>query len=310
MVGQALKQLGFPFDLTDFAYCDRNPYPILRRIMFTVEQSPVLIHRAVRKLEELRAPLGEVVLFSQRSPDKQSPNEDSAMVFPLGDDRIVLAVADGCGGMEHGEKASKLALQSLAQALSHCDSNGASTRNAILDGIEQANQRIIRRLPGAGCTLAIVEVHQGTMRSYHVGDSKILIANQGTVRYESICHSPIGYAVESGLMPARQAMFHADLHLVSNILGQDQMRIDIGPTLAVDENDRILIASDGLFDNLGLEEIAKRLHDRHIRDGVANITRLASRRMKEDLKTQPSKPDDLTVVAMQLESSKGSDRSE
>ncbi len=278
--------------------------------MFTVEQPPVLIHRALRKLEELQSPLGSVVLFSQRSPDKQSPNEDSAMTFPVGDERIVMAVADGCGGMAHGEKASKLALQCLAQALSSCDSNNASTRNAILDGIEQANQRILRRLPGAGCTLAIVEIDQGTMRSYHVGDSKIIVTNQGAVRFESISHSPIGYAVESGLMPARQAMFHADLHLVSNILGQDAMRIDIGPTLAVDENDRILIASDGLFDNLGLDEIAKRLHDRHIREGVENIVRLASRRMTEDFKTQPSKPDDLTVVAMQLESNKGSDRSE
>jgi serine/threonine protein phosphatase PrpC len=267
--------------------------------MFTVDASPILISRAVRKVEEFHSPLGFGVVFTQRSPDKPTPNEDSAMVFQLSDDHLVLAVADGCGGMEHGEKASRLALRVIAKTLAVPVAQGTSLRNAILDGIEEANQRIIRTLPGAGCTMAIVEVQQGTIRSYHVGDSKILIVNEKAVRYESICHSPVGYAVESGMMKPLEAMFHADLHLVSNILGQDQMRIDIGPTLTVDENDRIVIASDGLFDNVGSEEIVKRLTDRSIVEGIAKVTRLASRRMREDLKTKPSKPDDLTVVAFQ-----------
>ena len=41
---------------------------------------------------------GEVALFSVRSPDREGPNEDSAAIFPFGDEAFVLVVADGVGG--------------------------------------------------------------------------------------------------------------------------------------------------------------------------------------------------------------------
>ncbi len=52
---------------------------------------------------------------SLRSPDKTRPNEDAAAVIPLGDDSLVLAVADGVGGMAGAREASNAAVQTLAR---------------------------------------------------------------------------------------------------------------------------------------------------------------------------------------------------
>ncbi len=52
-------------------------------------------------------------VFSQRSPEKETPNEDATVVIPLDEETAVFAVADGCGGQRGGEIASSLALKCL-----------------------------------------------------------------------------------------------------------------------------------------------------------------------------------------------------
>src|SRR5690606_35174994 len=69
------------------------------------------IERADRVLQQ-----GEVCVRSIRSPEK-STNEDSAAVIPLGDGSLVLAVADGVGGMPGGREASNVVVQTLARML-------------------------------------------------------------------------------------------------------------------------------------------------------------------------------------------------
>ena len=109
---------------------------------------------------------------------------------------------------------------------------------------------------GAASTLAIVEVQDGTARPYHVGDSAILITGQrGRVKVQTVPHSPVGYAVESGMLDAAEAMHHEERHVVSNVVGSDDMRIEIGSALSLSPRDTILLASDGLSDNLLAEEI-------------------------------------------------------
>jgi len=271
--------------------------------MSLVSQSSVGLHRASRAIESLEDTLWEACAFSQRDPFKTSPNEDSAMVIPSGADSVVLAVADGCGGMRGGDQASKLALRKLARSIKRAFGKPRLIRNAILDGIEEANEAIQSLKIGAACTIAVVEFHRGAIRSYHVGDSMILVTtNRGRVRYQSLCHSPIGYAVESGLIAADEAMHHEDRHLISNYVGSPHMRIDVGPSMRLSKNDRVLVASDGLFDNLSIEEVVRRLRQGKLDACVAKLTKLASKRMRQPSESTPSKPDDLTMIALRRRS--------
>ena len=236
--------------------------------------------------------------FSERSPNKITPNEDAVAILPLDEETAVFAIADGCGGMRGGEVAASLSLRCLADSVALCRDNPQQLRTAILDGIELANHTVQDLKIGAACTIAVAEFHQGWIRTYHVGDSTILLAtNRGRVRYQSICHSPVGFAVEAGFLEPNQAMHHEDRHLVSNVVGDPRMRIEMGPRIEMGVKDTLVIASDGLFDNLTVEEVVERIRKGRLAGSLHSLTADARSRMRTD-SDEPSKPDDLSVVCV------------
>ena len=112
---------------------------------------------------------GTAAVFSAPAPEKESPNEDAAMVVELTPNHAVLVVADGLGGHASGEHAARLAMQSLRQTLMPLeidprDTNADALRWAVLAGIEEANRVVLELGNGAATTLAVVEVQGDTIR--------------------------------------------------------------------------------------------------------------------------------------------------
>lgn len=248
--------------------------------------------------EGVPLPGGDAVVYAQRGPDRrEDPNQDAAAVFCPAANTAVLAVADGVGGQSSGAEASRLALESLASTLQSRLPED-EIRSAILNGFELANETVRALGVGAGTTLAVVEIQGGWARSYHVGDSGILITGQrGKVRVRTVDHSPTGYAVEAGLMNDREAIVHEERHLLNNMVGFENMRIEIGASVQLAARDTVLMASDGLFDNIHFDEIVDRVRSGPLRSGVNELAGLARRRMTHETATRPSKPDDITIVA-------------
>jgi serine/threonine protein phosphatase PrpC len=246
---------------------------------------------------------GTAAVFSAPSPGKETPNEDAAMVVELSPSHAVLVVADGLGGHASGEHAARLAIHSMRQALMPLDIDPGdlaadALRWAILAGIEDANRAVLELGSGAATTLAVVEVQGSTVRPYHVGDSEILITGQrGRVKLQTISHSPIGYAVEAGLIAADDAIHHEERHVISNVIGSASMRIELGPAVTLAARDTVLLASDGLFDNLLQQEIVAGIRSGQLQAALGGIVTEARQRMVEPQEGLPSKPDDLTVVA-------------
>jgi serine/threonine protein phosphatase PrpC len=250
---------------------------------------------------------GIAAVFSARLPGKTSPNEDAAAVIPLDDRTAVIVVADGLGGSASGDQASRLAVEALIRSVEPVGATGSASatgeqvRTAILDGFEQANRDVQSLGGGAATTLAVVEIHDGTVRPYHVGDSAILVTGQrGRLKLQTICHSPVGYAVEAGVLDELEAMYHDQRHVVSNVIGRPDMRIEIGSPLELAARDTLLVATDGLFDNLHLPEIVERLRKGSLPTAVDELAVQSRQRMLEPIEGQPSKPDDLTLVAFRL----------
>jgi PPM family protein phosphatase len=273
--------------------------------MITAASPPQFLFQQERSDIILQADgMWEHCAFSSRSPFKETPNEDAIAVIPVDDETVVFAIADGCGGMRGGEQASSIAMQTLAESIENHKDSPDRIKIAILDGIESANQAIQELKIGAACTIAVVECHQRIIRPYHVGDSMILVtSNRGRIRYQSVSHSPVGFAVESGMLCAQEAMHHEDRHLVSNVLGDPRMRIEIGPSLSLHQRDTILIASDGLFDNLRIEEVTERARKGKLLPGITRLSELANQRML-GVEGQPCKPDDLSMIAIRPNSNR------
>lgn len=249
---------------------------------------------------------GRVALFTTRSPDRESANQDSAALIPCPGDAGVLVVADGVGGYAGGAQASRLAVEAMAEAMAEGAAVDSRPRASVLNGIELANKRVRELGTGAATTIAVVLLQEGRMRSFHVGDSDILVVGGlGKMKHRTLSHGPVGYALEAGLMDEGEAMNHAQRNEVSNIVGIPDMRIEIGPRLRLAARDTVLLASDGLYDNLFEEEIVKRIRKGKLEDCEAALASTALRRMAKPHRGEPHKPDDLTFILYRPDRRKG-----
>lgn len=240
---------------------------------------------------------GTAVAFTARSPIKETVNEDVLALIPLGEYGGVFVIADGLGGLPAGEVAARLAVTTLTESLTEVTKDGMSLREAILNGIEQANANILALGTGCATTLAVVELQAGVMRSYHVGDSLIMLLGQrGKLKFQNVSHSPVGYAVEAGLLDETEAVHHEERNVVSNVIGTPDMRIDIGPAIELAPRDTLLLASDGLPDNLYVDEIIAHIKSGPLREAGETLIGGCRKRMLSAEHQRPSHPDDLSVI--------------
>ncbi len=238
---------------------------------------------------------GQLGVFSTPRKGRTTPNEDAAAVLPWDEDSGVLVVADGVGGHSDGEVAARLAVTAMTRSIQESQQTGGLLRSAIINGFELANEEVRSLATGAGTTLAVVELSSGMARPYHAGDSIILIVgSRGRVKLETTSHSPVGFGLEAGLLDEDEAMEHEDRHVVLNVVGSDSMRIDIGSAVKLAELDTVLLASDGLTDNMMLDDIVNVARKDRLSRSLNQLVQHSRTQMEGA--DGPSKPDDLTIV--------------
>lgn len=240
---------------------------------------------------------GELIAHTSRSPDKETENEDSVAVIPWGPQAAVLVVADGAGGLPAGKKASLTAIQVLAQSLQISLERTMQLRTAVLNGIEAANTAVRELANGSATTLTVVTVEGRLARSYQIGDSEALVIGQrGLIKLQTTPHSPTGFAVEAGFLDQREALHHAERHLVSNFIGTVDMTIDVGAAVELQARDTVVLASDGVTDNVHIDELVEMTRKGPLEEAAAAVVEKASQRMAGEGRGQPSKPDDLSLI--------------
>lgn len=244
---------------------------------------------------------GTAVVYSVKCPDERPKNEDCAAVYSLDDSAGVLAVADGAGGMRGGDQASSIAIRKMKSTLDGAPGDPSMLRPAIINAFEDANAAVLALGIGAATTLSVVEIQDDVVRPYHVGDSDILVVGQrGRVKTQTMPHSPVGYAVESGMLNEHDALHHEDRHLVSNLIGSTDMHIQVGAPVRMAKYDTVLVASDGLADNLHQREIIKIVRKGPLELAANALAQIALDRMHHPSDKHPSKPDDLTFILFRL----------
>jgi len=209
-----------------------------------------------------------------------------------------MALADGAGGHRSGDVASEIAIQCVLAAAERVasDSNEDFT-GVLLAAFDEANCTIRARASGAATTLLVLLVDGSSIRVLHVGDSKaVAFGGRGSIRLETIPHSPVGYGVEAGLIETDDAVGHEDLHIVSNLVGMDDMHVGVSSPVDLRPLDRVLLASDGLYDNVTVEEIVQTLRRGASSESVAAMADRCHSEMNGG-----GHPDDLTLMLFRPE---------
>lgn len=242
------------------------------------------------------------LVFSHRSdPGLIRPNNQDAYSVDLLDPRenaALLVVADGMGGYEGGEIASRLAVETVRSRVVASAADWAE-RGIIGDGLVQAidaaNRAILQAqhdqpgLASMGTTLTAALIWGDRIIFGHIGDSKACVINKDGATKVTSDHNVPGELVSSGHLTAEQAAVHPQRNVLTRALG-------IGPTIAVERReliwqygDLLLLCTDGLSNLVLLPEIqelaregfatlADRLVDlANSRGGHDNITVLTAR---------------------------------
>ena len=258
---------------------------------------PVLLRDETRS-DVIDVPLevGCAAMFTARSPIKRTPNEDAALAMETGDGAVVLAVADGCGGIPAGDVAARLALEAIQEQVAGAAGPDALAA-AVLEGFGRANRAVMDMGVGAGTTLSVVTVDDGFARAYHAGDSQILITGQrGRLKLNPVAHAPTAYAVEAGLLTERQAIVHQERHVITNMIGAPDMHVEVSSPVALAPRDTVVVASDGVSDNLLVHEVVDLVRTGSHTESLGRLIALCESRMAAADGMRPGKPDDLTVV--------------
>lgn len=239
---------------------------------------------------------GVAVVFSRKSPDRSGANQDAAGLFQFDENNLVMAVADGMGGASCGDRAAQAVITAIGQKVAQLDTP-ENLRAALVDAIEETNEFILGWGLGAGATVAVATIRNDIARVLHIGDAEGLIcSNRGRVKWSTVSHAPVAMAVEIGVMDEFTAMNHDDRNLVNNFVGSKEMRIEIGPSIKLNLNDTLLLATDGLFDNLMSQEIVELIRRNPVDKQAVRLMKAAGQRMRGDDQSQPNKPDDITVM--------------
>jgi PPM family protein phosphatase len=219
-------------------------------------------------------------------------NEDD-----LHDKPPVFAVADGMGGAQAGEVASKMAIEEFIQERDP-DTEPEERLRAI---ITAANKKIWEmaqqdsRQAGMGTTLTAVIVGDHDVAVGHVGDSRLYLARNGTLERLTRDHSLVEEFVRQGRLTPEQAEKHPQRSVITRALGPEpEVEVDTF-TVQAKDGDVFLLCSDGLSGMVSdsdlqeilsegrpLEQIANELVERaNEKGGRDNITAVVFR-LEED----------------------------
>lgn len=233
------------------------------------------------------------VWSSTRCIDKDTHNEDACLAMELSKGSGVLAVADGAGGHALGDHASALQISCLKRALQLDNVDPLNLREPILNAIEDCNRQLLAEGKGSATTITVLEIQNNVVRPYHVGDSSAIITGQrGVVKMQTLSHSPVALGIEAGLLKPEAAIKSDERHLVLNLVGTEEMRIEIGAPVQLSKFDTVLLCSDGLTDNLSLKRITEIIRKGPTQEQAELLRQLCLKSMQKDI----GHADDLTLL--------------
>jgi PPM family protein phosphatase len=234
---------------------------------------------------------------------QRSNNEDSYLYWEPDSDKEFCSkgrlaiVADGMGGYEGGQEASRLAVDTV-RAVYDRDFNG-DPQQALIAAFDAAHTAIQRyatehvEFQGMGTTCTALSIVDRRLYFAHVGDSRLYLVRAQTISRLTRDHSYVGRLVESGIVRSEDAESHPQRHILTAALGSGK---EVSPDtpeqpLALQDGDALVLCTDGLWSLVGEAELAAA-----VRSGAPAESSLALVKMALDR----GGPDNITVLVLRL----------
>jgi PPM family protein phosphatase len=214
-------------------------------------------------------------------------NEDSCGHFIESPHSVVFAVADGVGGYEGGEIASRMAVDITLEAFRDSPPEwGAAKR--LYRAATRANIEIhdkaltVPELCRMATTMTAVAVEKGMMSAVHVGDCRLHLIRHNKISVVTKDHTMVADKVRMGLMSAARAKTHPERSMLLRSLGRELIVSIDRITMPLLEHDRLIVCSDGLHGVLEEEELESLTREANAESACRTLIDTANKRGTHD----------------------------
>ena len=230
-------------------------------------------------------------------------NEDSLLYWEPDTDQEfrrkgrLAIVADGMGGYEGGQEASRIAVESVRHLYDRDFAGDPQT--ALLHAFLAAHATIQRyafehpEFYGMGTTCTALAIVDRQLYFAHVGDSRLYLVRGESISKLTRDHSYVGRLVENGIVRSEDAESHPQRHILTAALGSGN---EILPQVSeqpvtLEEDDVLILCSDGLWGVVGDQDLARAARTRPLADACMKLVRMALER---------GGPDNVTVQLLRV----------
>jgi len=234
---------------------------------------------------------------------QRTNNEDSYLYWePDSDEEFrrkgrLAIVADGMGGYEGGQEASRVAVETVRHVYDNDFVDDAQL--TLIAAFESAHQNIQRyalehpQFYGMGTTCTALSIIDRHLYFAHVGDSRLYLVRGETISRLTRDHSYVGRLVETGLVRSEDAELHPQRHILTAALGSGKDVIPHVPEqpLLLEKGDTLVLCTDGLWGQVPDAELARVVQANAPSDACMRLVRIA---------LEHGGPDNITVLILRV----------
>jgi protein phosphatase len=187
-------------------------------------------------------------------------NEDNYAYLSLGE-KSLFVVADGMGGHDAGEVASRIAVETVCEEIRKGSKTDRDPQGLIECAVQRANNEVRRegssKKSDMGTTLSIALIDDDTAHIANVGDSRVYWIENGSITQITEDHSLVAKLVAAGKLTKEEARGHPRSNLLYRTIGNDETVTVDTFQVALKKGGCLLLCSDGLWGEVVDEEIHK-----------------------------------------------------
>ena len=252
---------------------------------------------------QIRARPGAEVAAATDVGCQRENNEDSYLYWEPAQAREfsrkgrLAVVADGMGGHEGGQEASRIAIEAIQEA--YAADSGDDPQAALVAGFRRAHEKVFQhaaqhlQLRGMGTTATAIALIGNDLYFAHIGDSRLYRVHGHQIFRLTRDHSYVGRLFENGVISAEEAEVHPQRHILTAALGT-------GPEIPADTpeqpirleaGDSLVLCTDGLWGLVGDDDIRQTVAGNSVGDACQRLIERAKQR---------GGPDNITVIVLRL----------
>ncbi|MCX6553517.1 MAG: Stp1/IreP family PP2C-type Ser/Thr phosphatase [Candidatus Aminicenantes bacterium] len=213
----------------------------------------------------------------------RNANEDYFLSEKISANEFLFIVADGMGGHQAGDVASRLAAETFSDAYKSLRKKNTAIMESMEAAIRKANSVVFEKATvdiekrGMGTTFSAMIIADMKAFIAHVGDSRVYLIRKAKIKKITTDHSFVEKLVEEGRISPEEAREHPQKNVLYMSLGaRESLTPEMVNSMGLEDGDALVLCSDGLSNMVTDEDLMKTVMDYYPEDAANLLVKMAN----------------------------------